>query len=433
MAVYTTMNRRGFLRSVGIAAAPMVVPSVVLGGETGRAPSDRITVGCIGVGNMGTGNLRGFLWASGVQVVAVCDVDRVRCDKAREMVKTHYAKKRESGTYSGCAAYSDFREIISRDDIDVVVVSTADHWHVLAALAGVRSGKDVYVEKPLSVTIEEGRVLSDAVRRYGRVLQMGSQQRSDQRFRLACELVRNGRIGEVKHVKVGLVKGKRMDVAPTMPVPKGFDYDMWLGPAPWAPYTRARCHYNFRFISDYSGGQMLNWGSHYLDIAQWGLGTDRSGPVEVRGKGEYPKDGLFNNPVTYEVDYRYASGITLNCSTSNRIGTRFEGTDGWVYVSRGKIDAHPKSLLRSVILPDEIHLYRSRSHRANFLECVRSRAETITPVEVGHRSATMGHMGNIAMLLERPLRWNPELERFVDDPEADRLISRGMRGPWRLW
>jgi len=236
----------------------------------------------------------------------------------------------------------------------------------------------------------------------------------------------------VKHVKVGLSKGKRMGVAPEMPVPDGFDYDMWLGPAPWAPYTKARCHYNFRFISDYSGGQMLNWGSHHLDIAQWGLGTDRSGPVAVEGKGEYPTDGLFNNPVTYEVDYRYANGITLNCSTSNQTGTRFEGTDGWVYVNRGKIDAHPKSLLRSVILPEEVHLYRSKSHRANFLECIRSRAETVTPVEAGHRSATMGHLGNIAMLLGRPLRWNPDVERFVDDAEADRMISRGMRGPWHL-
>ena len=210
MAVQTTMDRRRFLRSVGIAAAPFVVPSVVLGGDTVRAPSDRITVGCIGVGKMGTGNLKGFLWTSGVQVVAVCDVDGKRCGKARDMVNSHYAKERESGMYSGCTAHSDFREIISRDDIDVVVISTADHWHVLTALAAVRSGKDVYVEKPLSVTIAEGRVLSDAAHRYGRVVQMGSQQRSDQRFRFACELVRNGRLGEIKHVKVGLSQGKRM-------------------------------------------------------------------------------------------------------------------------------------------------------------------------------------------------------------------------------
>ncbi|MBT4815344.1 MAG: Gfo/Idh/MocA family oxidoreductase, partial [Lentisphaerae bacterium] len=294
MAVQLTMNRRRFLSAVGIGAAPLVVPGVVLGDEGGRPPNDRITVGFIGVGNMGMGNLRGFLWSRDCQIVAVCDVDQSRCDKARDTVNKHYAKERASGTYRGCAACSDFREIIARDDIDAVVISTADHWHVLAALAAVRSGKDVYVEKPLSVTIEEGRVLSDAARRYGRVLQMGSQQRSDQRFRFACELVRNGRIGEVKHVKVGLSKGRAMGVAPAMPVPKGFDYDMWLGPAPWAPYTQARCHYNFRFISDYSGGQMLNWGSHHLDIAQWGLGTDRSGPAEVKGRGEYPKDGLFD-------------------------------------------------------------------------------------------------------------------------------------------
>lgn len=421
------INRRGFIKASGAVAAPLILPSRLLGAE---APSNRIHVASIGTGNMGTGNLRGFLHSHGTQVVAVCDVDASRRDRAKALVEKRYADSAPSGSWKGCAAYTDFRELLARDDIDVVCVSTADHWHVLCSLYAVQSGKDVYCEKPLSLTVEEGRVLSDAARRYGRVFIMGSQQRSEWRFRYACELVRNGRIGEVKHVKVGLVRGRSHDPIKPMTVPKGLDYDLWLGPASYRPYHKDCLHYNFRFISDFSGGQMLNWGSHHLDIAQWGLGTDRSGPVEVKGKGVYPKDGPYDNPVTYTVNYRYANGITLNCSTSNRTGTRWEGTDGWIYVTRGKIEADPPDLLKSVIRPQEIHLVESRGHKRHFLECVRTRSETVAPCEVGHRSATMGHIGNIAMLLGRPLRWNPDSERFEGDEEANRMLGRAMRGPW---
>ena len=313
-----------------------------------------------------------------------------------------------------------------------MIISTPDHWHVLPSLAAVRSGKDVYCEKPLSVTIAEGRVLSDATRQHARILQMGSQQRSDQRFRFACELVRNGRIGSLKQIRVGLVKGKRGGIPKPMPVPDGFDYEMWLGPAPFAPYTKERCHYNFRFIADYSGGQMLNWGSHHIDIAQWGKGSEHSGPVTVVGKGEYPDDGLYDNPVTFNVDYVYADGVALNCSTANRGGIRFEGSDGWVFVTRGKIDASPKSLLTSPIRPDEVHLERSRNHMDNFLDCVRTRACPVAPIEVGHRTASMCHLGNIAMLLGRKLHWDPEAEQFLNDAEANRLLVREMRGPWHV-
>jgi predicted dehydrogenase len=272
-------------------------------------------------------------------------------------------------------------------------------------------------------------VLSDAVRQYGRVFLMGSQQRSDNRFRFACELVRNGRIGKVKNIKVGLSGGRsHAPVRPQEP-PKELDWELYLGPAPRRYYHKDCCHYNFRFISDFSGGQMLNWGAHHLDIAQWGLGTDRSGPVEVKGQGQFPADGPYDNPVRYSVDYRYADGITLNCGTGNRNGTLWEGTDGWVYVTRGKIDANPKSLLKSIIRPEEIHLITSRSHRAHFIECVRTRRETIAPCEVGHRSATMGHMGNIAMRLGKTLAWNPATEQF-DDAEANRFLGRPMSGPW---
>lgn len=421
-------TRRGFLASVATISAPLLCGFPLRGIGS---PGNRITMACIGVGKMGSENLKGFLWQDGVQMVAVCDVDAKRAAAARDLVTKHYRSHRKRGSERDCTQYSDFREVIARDDIDAVCVSTADHWHVLVSLAAVRSGKDVYCEKPISAFVHEGRVLSDEVRRYGRIFQMGSQQRSDQRFRFACELVRNGRIGRLTHMEVGLPKGRATGVHPEMAIPRGFDYDLWLGPAPWAPYTEARCHYNFRFIRDYSGGQMLNFGAHHLDIAQWGNGSDRSGPVWVKGRGEFPKEGLYNNPVSYSVDYRYADGVTLNCSTGNRDGVRFLGTDGWVYVTRGKIEAEPEALLKSVIGPEEIHLYESNSHRATFLRCVRERSETVAPAEVGHRSATMGHIGNIAMLLGRELNWDPETEQF-NDAEANRMLNRAMRGPWSL-
>ena len=427
MAKTSQTSRRTFLKTAGAVAVPMIVPASVFGAN---APSNRITIASIGVGKMGGGNLGAFLHRRDTQVVAVCDVDATRTESAKKRVEKHYSE-RLGKDYKGCAGYQDLRKIIERDDIDAVCISTADHWHVPAALMAVRAGKDIYCEKPLSLTIHEGRVLSDAVRQYGRVFQMGSMQRSDRRFRYACELVRNGRIGEIKHVKVGLSGGRsHAPVKPQEP-PKGLNWDLYVGPSPWRPYHKDCCHYNFRFISDFSGGQMLNWGSHHLDIAQWGLGTDRSGPVEVKGKGVFAADGPYDNPIKYEVDYRYGNGITLNCSTSNRGGARWEGTEGWVYVTRGKIDASSKALLKSIIRPEEIHLVESRSHHGQFIECIRSRRETVTPCEVGHRSASMGHMGNIAMRLGRTLAWNPETERF-DDEEANRLLSRPARGPWSV-
>jgi len=375
--------------------------------------------------------MRGFLHSGDTQIVAVCDVDSGRREGARKAVEAHYSARRPKGTYQGCAAYNDFRELIARDDIDAVVISTPDHWHILPAMAAVRSGKDVYVEKPFTLTIAEGRAISNAVRRYGRVCQVGSQQRSEWRFRFACELVRNGRIGKLRTIRTGLAKGRAIGPQKPMPVPKGFDYDLWLGPAPWEPYTKARCHYNFRFIRDYSGGQVTNWGSHHNDIAQWGNGTELTGPLEVEGCGEYPTDGLFNVVLTHHFECRYANGVKLVCSTKGG-GVRFEGTEGWVYVNRGRIDAHPKSLLTSIIGPNEVRLYESRSHKRNFIDCIKTRAAPIASAEIGHRSATVCHLGNIAMLLGRKVQWDPERERFVNDPEADRMISRPMRAPWRL-
>ncbi|MBL7153494.1 MAG: Gfo/Idh/MocA family oxidoreductase, partial [Phycisphaerae bacterium] len=331
------------------------------------------------------------------------------------------------------SSYVDFRELVARDDIDAVSVGTPDHWHVPVSIAAVRSGKDVYCEKPLTLTIAEGRKLADEVKRYGRVFQTGSQQRSSSNFRKGCEYVVNGRIGKLQTIRVG-IPGNNRKCEPTWtpePVPKDLDYDLWLGPAPWVPYHPQRCHYQFRFMLDYSGGQVTNWGAHHLDIAQWGLQADDSGPVEIRGKGEFPTTGLFTTSTKVDVEYTYSNGVKLLFKTGGG-GTRFEGSEGWVYVNRGKIDAEPKSLLSSSIGPNEIHLYNSNDHKGNFLDCIKSRKDPICNAEVGHRSSTVCHLANIAMLLDRPLKWDPKKEVFPGDDEATRMTWRPRRSPWLL-
>jgi len=417
------VSRRDFLKNSAIVTGvaitwPTIVPSSVF---SANAPSNRITMGCIGTGGQGSSNMRGFNAKSDCQVVAVCDVDAGHRENAR---------KRTGLDPKSC--YNDFRELLARNDIDAVSIATPDHWHVLTSVAAVRAGKDVYCEKPLTLTIAEGRTLVNEVKRYGRVFQTGSQQRSGSEFHKACELVANGRIGKLHTMRVG-ISGNNRTCEPTWtpePVPEGFDYDMWLGPAPWEPYHTQRCHYQFRFILEYSGGQMTNWGAHHLDIAQWGNQSDHTGPVEINGKGEFPKTGLFTTALNAEIEYTYASGVKMFLKRGG--GTRFEGTEGWIYVNRGKLEAQPESLLTSVIGPDEIHLYESNDHKQNFLDCIKSRKDPICNAEIGHRSSTVCHLGNIAMLLDRPLKWNPQAERFIGDDEANRMTWRPRRAPWSL-
>ena len=423
-----TTSRRDFLKgsaalaSCAVLGFPTIVPSTVFGA---KAPSNRIAIGCVGVGGMGMFNLKGFLQQPNTQIAAICDVDRDHLQKALL----------EAGL-DASAGVSDFRELIGRDDIDVIVNSTPDHWHVPIPLAAVKAGKDVYCEKPLSLTIQEGRVLADAVRRYGRALQTGSHQRSDAGFRRACELVRNGAIGTLKSILVEIPPNNRQSPPegwPKQPVPPELNYDFWLGPAPWAPYTEQRCHYSFRFILDYSGGQMTNWGAHHLDIAQWGHGSDLSGPVRIEGRGEFPDSGLFNTAVTVDLVYTYADGVTLLCKNgSGSGGVTFTGDEGRIYVSRGGLTAQPESLLKTAIKPDGIRLYYSQDHRENFLECVRNRKAPIASAEIGHRSAALCHLGNIAMLLGKPLQWDPDKEEFVGNDSANRMRFRSMREPWNV-
>ena len=436
------ISRRDFLKSSAFAAAGLALPTIVSSSVLGaNAPSNRITIGCIGVGRMGLGDMQEVMGFDEAQVVAVCDVDANRVKYAQKLVEKKYAAQSKNGTYKGCATYKDYRDLLAREDIDAVLICTPDHWHALPAIAAAKAGKDIYLEKPLTLTIEEGRLLSNTVRRYRRIFQVGSQQRSDSKFRFACELVRNWRIGKIQTVKVGLPTDPGTSSELPMSIPENLDYEMWLGPAPWAPYTEKRVHPQKDYgrpgwlrISDYGSGMITGWGSHHLDIAQWGMGTEYIGPISVEAHAEFPKDGLWDVHGNFRIEYKYKRGVTLICADNktNELGVLFEGTKGWVYVKRGYIDANPKSLLTSRIRPNEVNLYKSNNHKKNFLECIKSRDLTAAPVEIGHRSCTVCLLGAIAMRLGRKLRWNPEQELFIDDDEANRMLSQPMRSPWYL-
>ena len=427
------IHRRRFLKeTVGISAAvvgfPYLIPSSALGKAGAVAPSERITIGFIGTGDHGRNvNIKNFLANADAQAMAVCDVDPVNRDAARDMVNNKYGN-------SNCATYKDFRDVLARADIDAVMISTPDHWHVPIAIAAAKAGKDIECEKP-TLTVREGRMLCETMKRYGRVFQWSTEDRAVDVYHRMCELVRNGRIGKVQTIRVELPSGPDTPGDPTpMPVPEGFDYDMWLGPAPWAPYTKGRCHWNFRWILDYSGGMLTDWGAHLLDGAQWGNDSEHTGPVEVEGKGEFWPDRLYNTAKDFRIEYKYADGVQL-IVTSGTPSLRFEGSEGWIGNRgwRAPLQAEPKSILDSVIGPNEIHLYTCPAgEQRNFLDCVKSRKDCYFPPEIGQRCFTVAHIGNISMLLGRKLRWDPQREQFIDDEQANRMLSRSMRSPWRL-
>ncbi len=438
-----SQTRRNFLQqSAALAGAVSVFPSIVPQSVFGaNAPSNRITMGFIGTGNNGTNYLKLFLKDERVRAIAVCDVNRegpgywdgkiAGREPARRIVNDHYGNQ-------DCAVYEDFRDVLARGDIDAVQISTPDHWHAYLAIAAAKAGKDIYGQKPLSLTVADGRAMVKAINRYGRIWQTGSQQRSDFNFRRVCELVRNGRIGKLHTVRCGL-PGGIPDYGHTAsqtnpePVPDGFNYEMWLGPAPEAPYCPARCGVNFRWIYDYSGGQVTDWGGHHPDIAQWGMNTEKTGPVEIRNAhGEFPDGPLYNTAVKYHFECIYANGVKLIVSDEERHGVTFEGTEGSVWATRGRHDADPKSILDSEIGADEVHLYVSDDHTRNFIDCVQSRKEPIAPIETAHRSITLAHLGNIAMLLGRDLKWDPVNERVIDDDSANAMLTRAYRKPWVL-
>ncbi len=435
------MSRRRFLVggtavAAGTLAAPLVISSTVIGRE-GVSPSERITLGIIGTGDHGVNrNIKRFLTEKDAQIIAVCDVDQERRIGAKKLTEERYAALREKGKYKGCDDYNDFRDLIAREDIDAVMNATPDHWHVIPSVMAAKAGKDVMCEKPLTLTVQEGRILSDTITKHNRVFQTASENRSVDVYHKMCELVRDGRIGKLQTIHVDLPSGYSIREASMepQPVPEGFDYDMWLGQAPEAPYCPARCHWNFRWILDYSGGMLTDWGAHLIDLAQWANDTEHSGPVEVDGQGIFPHEGLYNTSTKFRIECKYANGVQL-IIRSKSPGIRFEGTDGWIANDgwRAPLKAEPESILKEEIGSNETHLYTCPGgEQRNFLDCIKSRNQCYAPAEIGHRTITIAHIGHISMLLGRKLKWDPKKERFVDDPPANWLLSRPMREPWIL-
>lgn len=435
-------DRRDFLKSGLVATGALALPNWFVDetasqarAEEVKSPNERARILLVGCGGMGKGDAKNAT-AFG-DVVAVCDVDSNRSGAVATELK---AEKK----------FADFRTALEDKSIDIVINATPDHWHTLVNVAALRAGKDVYSEKPLTLTIDEGKKLVSVVRETKRILQTGSQQRSDARFRLACELVRNGRLGKLKRIMTILPAGPVGGPFETKPVPPELDWDFWLGQAPKVDYVPERCHMTFRFWLDYSGGTITDWGAHHNDIAQWGNGTERSGPVTVEGKIlTSPIAGGYETPALYQVEYTYVNGVQLTCKTvahesfygqptrklnpgDERNGVRFEGTDGWLFVTRGHIEASDPELLKAELPADAERLYVSNNHMANFFDCVRSRKAPICEAEIGHRSVSVCHLGAIALRTGRKLNWDPEREQFRDDADANRYLSREMRAPWRL-
>ncbi len=438
--------RRKFLRRAtkllaAAYAAPSILPSRVLGAG-GVSPSNRITIGVIGTGRQATyANLPGLLREPDAQIVAVCDVDSWRMENARQWVEAQYAKQQTSGAYKGCATFRDFRELLARTDIDAVMISTPDHWHVPMAIAAVKAGKDVCCEKPLTRSIAEGRKLADLVAREKRVFRTDSEFRSLRAFHRAVEIVRNGKIGKLQRILTSTPKDPTLPAQPGMPVPPELDYDLWLGPAPLAPYTEKRVHPRhdakgrpgWICVRDYADGMMANWGAHLNDIAMWANDTERTGPVEIEGVGKFPPgDNLWNIVQEFEVNCLFANGVRLTCKTDKPL-VRFEGTEGWIQVNYPtEIEADPESLLTWKPGPGDVSLPFKTSEKRDFLDAVKSRGQTQADAEVGHRITALAHLGMLAVELGRKIKWDPAREICVGDDEANaRLQPKAPRTPWR--
>ncbi len=439
----TKLTRRRFLSqttktAAGAIIAPNIITSSALGDASTPPASERIAVGHIGVGGQGGGLLRNFLGLPDCQVIGISDCFKDRRDAGVQLANDAYADRNGSGSWNGCEAYADFRDLLARDDLDAVVVATPDHWHVPIGLAAARAGKDMYIEKPLGLAIKWNKALRKAVKRHGRVFQYGTQQRGSRRCAFGCELVVNGRIGEIKEIHVespcGFGPGGS---AEPIPVPEGFDYAMWLGPAPLSPYTRDRCTNDGAwFVYDNSVGFLGGWGSHPLDLMHW---VYPQVPVEYEGTGNIPKEGLFDVVDTWDVKGRFANGVPFTFKAFNQDETfpdtdktKFVGEEGWVAVSRAVLDAEPKSLLTSLIKPDEIHLYREGGHYEDFLNAIKTRSNAESPIDSAVQTDFISHLSDIAIRTGRRITWDPEKEEIVDDEIATRMMDRPMRSPWTL-
>ncbi|HWY69117.1 MAG TPA: Gfo/Idh/MocA family oxidoreductase [Terriglobales bacterium] len=452
----TKLDRRSFLKSsIAVAAAagfPAIVPASVFGEN---APSNRINVGAIGVGRISRGHDLPGIWKyDHARIVAVCDLDAGRLQDGKKLVDDVYAKK-AGKSYNGTRTFSDYKQVLADKDIDAVVISTPDHQHAILAVDAVRAGKDVYLQKPASLTIAEGRAMADEVKKSGRILQIGSQQRSWKQFRRACELVRNGRIGTLKHVEIGL-PGDPAGGDPTpMPVPAGFQYDPWLGSTPVVPYTVDRAMPQKGYgrpgwlrCEQFGAGMITGWGAHHVDTAHWGMGTEYTGPIEVWGTAEFPTHGLWDVHGAFKTHAIYKNGVTMDISGEFPNGIKFYGSEGWIFVCRDEqasptaaageraqvqplVASNPK-VLDSVIGPNEVHLYYSEDQHGNWLDCIRSRKQPIAPAEAGHRACSTCLIHHIAMKTGRHLHWDPEKEHFISDPDANSRLTRAQRAPYQM-
>jgi predicted dehydrogenase len=425
----TTINRRKFLEKASVMSAFMIVPRFVLGGNGYTAPSDLITLGFIGTGKQAGGLQGSFFDTNEVKIIAAADVYGAKLQQFAGQVNQRYAMKAVQTKYAGCATYADFRDLLSRKDIDAVVIAVPDHWHSVCAILAARAGKDIYCEKPLSLTIKEGRAMVEESRKHKRVFQTGSMQRSWPEFRQAVELVRNGYIGEIKTVKVNVGPSPVPYNLPAEQMPESLNWDFWLGPNAPQVYNHALAPgltddfwAKWRNYKEFGGGGMTDWGAHMFDIAQWGLDMDGSGPVMVT-----PPDR--DHPF---LTYQYANGITMTHEPEGNQGLTFVGTEGNIHVVRGKLETTPVTLKDKIIGPNEKHVYLSTDHYKDFLQAIRNRTKPVADVEIGHRTATVCNIGNIAYELKRPLHWNPHKEEFKNDDEANRLRSREMRKEWMV-
>ncbi len=450
-------SRRGFLKtSIGAVAAigfPTIVPSSVFGEFS---PSNRINVGAIGVGRISRGHdLPGIWQFDQARIMAVCDLDSNRVEEGKLLINEYYGKK-TGKPYDGVTGYHDYRELLANKDIDAVVISTPDHQHARLAVEAVHAKKDVYLQKPASLTIAEGRAMSNAVQASGQILQIGSQQRSWKQFYRACELVRNGRIGDIKHVEIGLPGDPSGPDAPKMPVPSNLNYDAWLGSTPEVYYTEMRVHPQKGFdrpgwlrCEQFGAGMITGWGAHHVDTAHWGMNTEHTGPIEVWGTAEFPTHGLWDVHGDFKTNAIYANGMTMAISGAYPNGIKFYGTKGWIFVERdtqvtptdpgGKpgptrppLTSSDPKILDSVIGPNEVHLYKSDDQHGNWLDCIKTRAVPIAPAEIGHRACSTCLIHHIAMKTKRKLYWDPVKEQFKNDDQANSMLSRPQRAPYIL-
>jgi predicted dehydrogenase len=452
------VSRRQFLKAsvaaaAGAGAFPTIVPSSVRGAD---APSKKIQIGQIGCGRIAHQmDMPGILKHDIARIVALCDLDSKRLQHAKTFVENAYAKKQGGEKAVAVKTYGDYRELLKDPKVDAVAISTPDHWHCEPVIAAALAGKDIYVQKPLSMTLVEGRTVSDTVRARRRAFQIGSQQRSTYQFRIACELVRNGRIGQLRTVKIGLPVDPSGGSEQEMPVPPNLNYEMWLGCTPQAPYTEDRVHSQSNLmdrpgwlrIDSYCLGMITGWGSHHVDIAHWGMGTELTGPIEIEGKAEFPTKGLWNVHGPYHIEAKYANGVTMIIDNNFTNGVKFEGAEGWIFVSRGSakvtasdpasafgkaLDASDPEILNSKIAPNEIHLHKSDDHHLDWLTSIQTRQPAVTTPEEAHRSTSACILGWIAMKLGRKLRWDPLKERFIGDDQANAMLARPQRAPYGI-